>query len=106
MVPQARSRSTWLGAEARTALLDGIAEWGVWTNWDEEVERLETEHLLEWLELPAEHGTEIRALIARRLEASIRELGLPENSYELADRLIRAGLIDRYGRRRGGEEDR
>ncbi len=92
----ASERSSWLGADIRAALLAGIAEWGVWTDWDEEAERLETEKLLTWLERPAQHGADIRALMARRLEISIRKLDLPENADELVDRLITAGLVESY----------
>ena len=43
----------------RTALLVGIAEWQVWTNWHEEIEHLETNSLFEWLEEPVSHLSDI-----------------------------------------------
>lgn len=100
----ASERSSWLGTEIRAALLAGIAEWGVWANWDEEAERTDTESLLAWLKQPTRHGADIRALLARRLERSVRKLDLPENAKELAERLITAGLAGSHRKPRARQD--
>jgi TIR domain-containing protein len=92
----ASESSGWLGADTREALLAGIAEWQVWPGWNEEIERLETESLLEWLDEPTQHPDEIRVLLGRRLAITTHKLGLPEAGADLADRLITAGLVEEY----------
>jgi hypothetical protein len=89
-------RSLWLGKSIRIALLDGIARWGIWPEWNESIEHPETVTLLQWLGEPAQHLDEIQACIQRRLWETVRKLCLPETVDALVDSLLAAGLVDKY----------
>ena len=89
----ASERSSWLGLNVRKALLDGIAEWGVWAEWEEESRPGENESLIGWLSAPALHLPEIRTVIERRLAVSVRKFDLPEAPDVLAERLVTGLLV-------------
>lgn len=101
----ASGNSKWMGDELRAELLTGIAEWRVWTNWNDSHERpLVTEQLLEWLDEryddPALLGV-VRPMLAMRLDETTKTLRLPESGDELAGKLLAAGFIEKYKPRRG-----
>jgi hypothetical protein len=94
--------SEWLGDERRTALLAGIAGWSVWPGWNDHREYYKTETLLQWLEEEEDDialRTKVKLLLSDRLRATTSQLGLPEDSEVLADRLLSACLIEKYRHR-------
>lgn len=99
----ASDESSWLGAEMRGALLVGIAEWSVWPTWKEDHGSSATPSLLEWLEEETDEDTLIvkaRPILVSRLNATRDLLGLPESADILVQRLVSAGFIKQYRRRR------
>jgi TIR domain len=99
----ASDESSWLGAEMRDALLGGIAEWSVWPTWKEHHRSNATLSLLEWLEEENDEGTlivKVRPILVSRLNATRDLLGLPESADILVQRLVSAGFIKKYRRRR------
>lgn len=89
-------RSLWLESSIRVALLDGIARWGVWPEWNENIGHPETVTLLQRLDEPAQHLDEIQAVMRQRLSVTVRKLCLPETAETLVDSLLAAGFVDKY----------
>jgi hypothetical protein len=100
----ASDSSRWMGDELRTELLTGIAEWRVWTSWDDSHERpLVTEQLLEWLDDRHDDPAildAVRPILAQRLDHTVKILQLPETGDKLATRLLAAGFVEKYKPRR------
>ena len=103
----ASGHAAWLGAEMRTELLAGIAEWGVWPNWEEDPLGYSPVALFEWLEDDAREAKlgQIREVLSQRLATSKRVFGLEEDSDVLADWLIAAGFVQKYRRRQAREDE-
>lgn len=115
--------STWLPPGHRDFLRRGVKSWHAWPNWDGNElchlyeHRSETHFdmltaLHEGYEAEERQVTEeMRAMVKRRLEASARELHLPEDAAILARRFVDEGFVeswfavqDEYKRRREERE--
>src|SRR6185437_718329 len=68
----ASASSTWMGAEMRSELLIGIAEWGVWPTWRDDPPDYSPVALLEWLDDEGRMSRleEIRGILSERLAKS------------------------------------
>lgn len=109
------SESDWVPTRIHDVLTQGMLDWPVWAKWvdsgliaSSDEDRDSFDRFLEAGE--RDDRDTMAALMAERLLKSVREIGLPEDSSEIAKRMVDAGFIDawlqRNADRRAGRRKR